>query len=141
MPFEISQDGNHTLEFYSADDKGNVESVKSTTIKIDRSEPTVSIEKPLQGYLYIFNRQFLMTGGNTIIIGRIVVRAFAYDAQSDIQNVSFYVDGRLQNIDMAYPYEWLWRGAIGYHYLSIEAYNKAGLKAESAPMLVYIFSL
>jgi len=141
MPFEISQDGNHTLEFYSVDDKGNIESVKIATIKIDRSKPTVSIEKPLQGYLYIFNRQFLMTGGNTIIIGRIVVRAFAYDAQSDIQNVSFYVDDRLQNIDMAYPYEWLWRGAIGYHYISIEAYNKAGLKAESAPMLVYIFSL
>ena len=141
MPFEISQDGNHTLEFYSVDDKGNIESVKIATIKIDRSKPTVSIEKPLQGYLYIFNRQFLMTGGNTIIIGRIVVRAFAYDAQSDLQNVSFYVDDRLQNIDMAYPYEWLWRGAIGYYYISIEAYNKAGLKAESAPMLVYIFSL
>ncbi|MCD6573520.1 MAG: hypothetical protein J7K95_05450, partial [Thermoplasmata archaeon] len=122
--------------------KGNVESIKQAEIKIDKSKPYASIERPLQGYLYLFNRQMLMLGsGNTVIIGRIVVRAFVYDSQSDIQNVSFYVDDILQNIDMAYPYEWLWRGAIGYHYISIEAYNKAGLKEKSPPMLVYIFSL
>ena len=142
MPFEISEEGDHILEFYSQDDKGNVESVKQAEIKIDKSKPYVSIERPLKGYLYLFNRQMLMLGsGNTIIIGRIVVRAFVYDSQSNIQNVSFYVDNILQNIDMAYPYEWLWRGAIGYHYISIEAYNKAGLKEKSLPMLVYIFSL
>ena len=142
MPFEISEEGDHILEFYSQDDKGNVESVKQAEIKIDKSKPYASIERPLKGYLYLFNRQMLMLGsGNTIIIGRIVVRAFVYDSQSNIQNVSFYVDNILQNIDMAYPYEWLWRGAIGYHYISIEAYNKAGLKEKSLPMLVYIFSL
>ena len=139
-PFEVAAEGSHTLEYYSADVKGNVEKAKTTIIKIDKSKPTIEFEKPLDGYLYIFNRQFMFIG-NTVIIGGIVVRALAYDKQSDISNVSFYVDGRLQAIDTAYPYEWLWRGAIGYHYISMEAYNKAGLKDETSQMLVYIFSL
>jgi len=34
-----------------------------------------------------------------------------------------------------------WRGAIGYHYITVEAYNGAGLKEKSLPVLVYIFSI
>ncbi|MCD6573792.1 MAG: hypothetical protein J7K95_06835, partial [Thermoplasmata archaeon] len=41
MPFEISEEGDHILEFYSQDDKGNVESIKNVTIKIDKSKPII----------------------------------------------------------------------------------------------------
>ncbi len=51
------------------------------------------------------------------------------------------MDGFVQNIDTVAPYEWLWRGAIGYHYIHAVAYNKAGLKEETVPIMVYIFSL
>jgi len=141
-PFIISSEGDHVLEFYSADDKGNVEIAKSTEIKIDKSVPYIIIQRPLPGYLYIFGRQLIpLATGNTVIIGRIVVRAIAYDSQSDIQNVSFYVNGMLEDIDTMYPYEWLWGGDIGYRYLSAVAYNKAGLNEQSPPIWVYIFSL
>ena len=140
--FTISDEGEHLLEFYSGDDKGNNESMKNVTIKIDKSEPYLVLQRPMPGYLYLFDRQIWpLASGNTIIIGRILVRAVAYDGESDIDNVSFYVNGVLQNIDTVFPYEWLWRGTVGYCYLHVVAYNKAGLKEETMPMLVYIFSL
>ena len=140
--FTISQDGEHLLEFYSADDKGNIEPTNSMRIKIDKSEPYVVLQRPAPGYLYLFDRQIIpISSGTTIIIGRIVVRAIAYDGESSIENVSFYVNGRLQSIDMKQPYEWLWRGDLGFKYLQAVAYNKAGLMEESMPVLVYIFSL
>ena len=82
-----------------------------------------------------------MATGTAVIIGRIVVRATSFDSHSNIENVSFYVNGIVQNIDTAYPYEWLWRGATGYRYLYASAYNRAGLMEETDPILVYIFSL
>ena len=141
-PFIISEEGEHLLEFYSGDDKGNNESIKSVEIKIDKTKPTITLQRPLTGYLYLFDRQIWpLASGNTVIIGRIVVRTIAYDPHSDIENVTFYVDGFVQNIDTVAPYEWLWRGAIGYHYIHAVAYNKAGLKEETVPIMVYIFSL
>ncbi|KAA0002212.1 MAG: hypothetical protein FE046_00255 [Thermoplasmata archaeon] len=141
-PFLITGDGNHLLEFYSADDKGNIETTKSATVKIDTSGPSITLQRPLPGYLYLFNRQvWPMATGTAVIIGRIVVRATAFDSHSNIENVSFYVNGIVQNIDTAYPYEWLWRGATGYRYLYASAYNRAGLMEETDPILVYIFSL
>ncbi len=141
-PFTISSDGEHILEFYSVDDKGSTEATKSATIKIDTSKPYLVIQRPMPGYLYLFDRQIWpLASGNTVIIGRILVRTTAYDMHSDIENVSFYVNGILQNIDTMYPYEWLWRGDVGYMYLHAVAYNKAGLMEETPPMLVYIFSL
>jgi len=140
--FTISDEGEHLLEFYSADNKGNIENIKSVSIKIDKSEPFVTLERPIPGYLYLFDRAIWpLATGNTVIIGRIVVRAIAIDQHSSIANVSFYVNGYLQNIDTAYPYEWIWRGWIGYAYIHVVAYNKAGLYEETDPLLVYMISL
>jgi hypothetical protein len=140
--FTISSDGRHTVEFYSGDDQGTNETARSIPINIDASEPYVLLQRPLPGYLYILDRQvWPMVAGNTVIIGRITVRAIAYDTHSDIENVSFYANGRLQNVDTVYPYEWLWRGSMGYRYVYAVATNKAGLTAQSDPVLVYIFSL
>ena len=140
--FTISSDGEHLIEFYSEDDRGAVEDIKNITVKIDKSKPSVYIQRPVQGYLYLFNREIWpLASGNTIVIGWIAVRAIAYDSHSGIDNVSFYVDGVQQSIDKMEPYEWLWRGDIGWRYLQVVAYNKAGLKQESDTIFLYIFSL
>ncbi len=141
-PFTISSSGAHLLEYYSKDDKGSTEDIKSITIKIDKSKPHITLQRPIPGYLYLFDRQIWpLISGNTIIIGRILVRTIAYDVDSDIENVTFYVNGMVESIDTMYPYEWLWRGSIGYYSINAVAYNKAGLKEETGPILVYIFSL
>ncbi len=41
--FNISDDGIHTIEFYSIDNASNMETTNSTTVKIDMSLPTTSI--------------------------------------------------------------------------------------------------
>ena len=38
-PFEVSDDGEHTLEYFSVDDSGNSEDAKQATIKIDTTAP------------------------------------------------------------------------------------------------------
>lgn len=136
------EDGEHFIEFYSVDKAGNEEEVKNLTVKIDTSKPTIILQRPTMGYLYVFDRQiWRLASGNTIVIGRITVRVVAYDMESDINNVSFYVDGVLENIDVKPPYEWIWRGDIGWKYLQAIAYNKAGLKEETMMLPVFIFSL
>jgi len=43
-PFTISDEGQYTINFYSVDVHGNQENVKSQTIKIDKTPPTLDIE-------------------------------------------------------------------------------------------------
>ncbi|MFW9795288.1 MAG: OmpL47-type beta-barrel domain-containing protein, partial [Candidatus Thorarchaeota archaeon] len=43
VPFSISGDGVHTISFYSVDLCGNVETMKSKTVRIDTASPTTSI--------------------------------------------------------------------------------------------------
>jgi len=38
--FALDEDGNHTIQFYSMDNAGNIESVKTLNVKIDRFAPT-----------------------------------------------------------------------------------------------------
>ena len=139
-PFAITSDGEHLLEYYSVDNKGNVEDIKSTTIKIDKSPPSALIIQPEGGYLYIFNRKIFPTA-YTIVIGGIIVKVIAYDAHSDMENVSFYVNGVLREVDGISPYEWFWKGEIGYRFLKAIAYNRAGLSTETQEIFLYIFSL
>jgi hypothetical protein len=140
--FIVMSDGEHQIQYYSEDDKGNKETTKSMTVKIDTSLPYIVLQRPTPGYLYLFDRQIWPSvSGYTVIIGRIVVRAIAYDIHSDITNASFYVNGIVQNIDTVYPFEWFWRGDMGYRYIHVVTYNKAGFKQETYPILVYIFSV
>jgi len=141
-PFIISSDGSHSLEFYSVDKAGNAEEIKNITIEIDTTKPEIVLQRPLMGYLYLFDRKIWpLASGNTIIIGKITVRVIAFDSDSGINNVSFYVNDVLQSVDMVSPYEWIWRGDMGWKYLYAVACNKAGLKEDTFPLHVFIFSL
>ncbi len=85
--------------------------------------PFISIEKPLVGYLYIFDKRIAPIR-NTIIIGKIVVEINAYDG---IEKVGFYVDDELKFIDDIPPYQWLWgEMSMGRHKIKIIAYGMEG---------------
>jgi hypothetical protein len=109
MPFEISQDGNHTLEFYSADDKGNVESVKSTTIKIDRSEPIIHVNV-------------------AIVSGSVCFNVSIDDINNVTAFIEYWYDGNHTNESMM-KYGKYWKKEIpllnGIHYI-IHAVDVAG---------------
>jgi len=104
----------------------------------DNESPEVHIEKPKEGYLYIFDRALLPIG-KTLIIGRITVVVNATD-ESGIDRVEFYIDDNLKTTDEESPYEWQWSEfAIGNHEIKVVAYDNSGNKAEDR-MNVLIFS-
>ena len=99
---------------------------------------SVTIKKPLEGYLYIFDRQIAPILGNTLIIGSITIEA---DARGEISKVEFYIDGNIKFTDYDMPYSWLWNEfAIGRHEIKVIAYDNEGNKVEDK-INVIIFNL
>jgi hypothetical protein len=90
----------------------------------DDTPPSLNIERPLK-YLYIFDQEMMPTiFGNTIIMGKITIKADAMDNQSGMKKVEFYIDDVLKNTDTYPPYEWLWNELIiGRHTIKVIAYD------------------
>jgi len=106
-PITISADGTHTFSFWSVDNKGNVEAVKSIPdFRIDLTGPTVTLTSPTTGGLYLFGNHILdLKSGKTIyIFGEIPVAATATANGAPILVVRFYVDGTLFAEDSTAPY-------------------------------------
>lgn len=130
----ISSNGEHIIRFYSVDIVGNIENEKNVTFKIDREKPDVSIDSPMEGYVYIADRRLVPTMfGNTFIIGKATARAEAHDIHSKIDHVVFMLNGVILWDDYAYPFEaelpqeFPWERNV----LKVIAYDKAGNHAES----------
>ena len=51
-PFPLANEGEHLLEFRATDRAGNEEEAKSQTIKVDATDPTVTIASPAQGQTF-----------------------------------------------------------------------------------------
>lgn len=125
-PFIITTDGYHTVDYYSVDKVGNVESTKSVSFKIDKMNPIVGIEKPKEGYLYIFDREIIPLP-ITIIIGKITIKVDAVDETSGIDRVEVYIDDELKETLEETPYEWKWDETVFFkHTIKVVAYDKAG---------------
>jgi len=102
-------------------------------------EPKVVIKKPIQGYLYIFNREIMQISLNeSIVIGKITIEA---DTYGNVEKVEFYIDGKLKYTDCNSPYSWLWdEHAVGKHKIVVIAYDEMG-KMASAQMQIKIFNI
>ncbi|RLF31669.1 MAG: hypothetical protein DRN07_06680, partial [Thermoplasmata archaeon] len=96
-PFVIDSDGAHTVYYYSVDNAGNEEGVKTRQVNIDFYGPTITIQKPAN-YIYLFDRPILpWIGYRPVVIGSISVTATVVDtATSGIQNVELYVNNQLK---------------------------------------------
>lgn len=128
-PFELG-DGLHHVEYYSTDNAGLAENVKTKEIMVDLHPPEISIEKP-KNWLYIADRAILPLSGNRpIIIGRITMIASASDARtSGMQNMLLYIDGDLKadgNDHIQYMPEGI---MMGIHRVTIVARDVAGNEA------------
>lgn len=105
----------------------------------DTNPPSVSIEKPREGYLYIFNRE-IIPFSKTVIIGRITVKADASDAESGINRVEFYINDELIYTDAEIPYEWTWEKiSFGSYNIKAIAYDNEGNPATDSLNVVKIF--
>src|SRR2546427_689915 len=79
-PFDVTEDGNHTVEDYSTDDAGNSETIRTASLRIDSLAPAVSPE-------------------TTGVLGRdgwyrssVNVTLQANDAQSGVAYIEYQVD-------------------------------------------------
>jgi parallel beta-helix repeat protein len=96
----------------------------------DDEPPLVSIQKPDKGKLYIRNRMIFPIFLITVIIGDIVVEAYAIDEITGVSRVEFYLDDNFQFSISSEPYVWTWdERAFGKRTIKVTAYDKAGNSA------------
>ncbi|HHH78259.1 MAG TPA: hypothetical protein ENL18_03490 [Thermoplasmatales archaeon] len=129
-PFNITLEGINTLEYFSKDNAGNAEQLKSVNIKIDKTVPDVVSVSPKKSYLYVMGREIIPLDGFdnfAIIIGGIDININARDSVSGIQRVDFYLDNSLRYTDDAAPYTWNWNEtAVGPYTIKAMVYDVAG---------------
>jgi hypothetical protein len=112
---EISIDGLHLVEYYSIDNAGNTETLKSSTFKIDKTSPS--------WVNYTFTPQNLLKNKWLCV-------ATVEDETSGIALIEFYVDGALIGSVTEEPYEFLYEGVPEDNSQAI-AYDAAGNAAMS----------
>jgi alpha-amylase/alpha-mannosidase (GH57 family) len=111
--FDVCDDGEHTLEYYSVDNAENIEEINGPfDFKIDQTPPQISLSVEKQS----FNKWLFI--------------AEVEDATSGIALVEFYVDDELVGEITEPPYYYLWTG-ISFDEGYAIAYDNAGNSAES----------
>ena len=97
--FTLSSDGTYTIKYFSKDNAGNSEAIKTATnqVKIDQTNPNGSITSPANG---------------SIVKGTITITADANDIPSGISKVEFYhsspVPGEKIGEATSAPYSTTW---------------------------------
>ena len=98
------------------------------TVKVrvvdDNTPPTVRIEKPEEGWLYVNDEKLVKLGFTTIVIGEITVEVDATDDKTEIEKVEIYIENDLVKSDSIKPYTWLWvRPSFGKFDVEAIAYD------------------
>jgi peptidoglycan/xylan/chitin deacetylase (PgdA/CDA1 family) len=132
-PFTMSQ--TTTVKYYSIDNVGNSESVKSQLIQIDAAAPTVSITSPANASSFTQRTKVTVTASATDL-------GTGSGTPSGIGSVTFYLDGttKLATVTKS-PYSFTWNTsgvAKATHKLTAVATDVAGNSTTSAAISVSI---
>ncbi len=110
-PFVISEDGEHVLDRYSVDSYGNVESVRTRDIKIDKTSPELTITT---------------SSGAEFAADDVNISWTCADACSGIYSVEYSVDGGTLVDCTSHPWVVLPDLSPGDHEISITVRDRAG---------------
>jgi Carbohydrate binding domain. len=120
-PVTISQEGTSVIQYYSVDKDGNAENVQQQEIKIDKSEPTIS----------------LMVDGSTLndagtFDDYLPLTFKAGDSLSGLASAKLTLDGNVYDIDpqMQAGIDVNLAGKLGSHTAVITVEDKAGNRSE-----------
>lgn len=141
---DLYTDGNHTLEYYSRDHAGNIETSHTLNIKIDTQHPQITLKKPLKNTLYILDRELIHLPFKTVIIGKISLETQVSDTPSGIEKVLFYVDDTLAYTATREPYEWIFNEKTLFapnHTVMATAVDRAGNATETDKQDILYFNL
>ena len=114
-------------------DNFNQSTIKTTTVYIDDTPPTVEITKPMNNSLYIFNMRTHIPLLRTWIIGAITIEIDVID-NIGVDKIKLYIDDELKTNLTKKPYTWRWdeKTPLRFkHTLKAVAYDKAGNSATS----------
>lgn len=127
MPVIITKNGEHIFEYYAKDQNGN-ERKGNLTIKIDKIKPYVAFENFEEGYTYVFGKKkiTLRYPRDTVILGKMEIRADARDGISGIEKVEFYAGDDIVFEGEKEPYAWTVSSKIGVYNITVVAYDVAG---------------
>ena len=122
-----SDPGDYFVTFLVTDYLGYTRmDMANVTINQDIHPPQVEFIQPLDQSLYIRNT-YISWFVTTLIIGDFDVQVTAYDNETDIAKVTFYIDDTLKNTDTTAPYSWNWmENRFGRYNLRIVAEDLAG---------------
>jgi hypothetical protein len=92
-----------------------------------QSEPSagivVNITRPLENSFYFRNLRLFSLPRNTIVYGPIIIKA-QVTADSEIDRVEFYIDGKLKKVDTRPPYTYRWAPLRCFrHEILVQAYD------------------
>jgi len=113
--FAITGEGNHTVYFYSKDYAGNIESTKSTNVKIDTIAPVIAI---------------VQANGTAFNTTNVLISWTASDVTSGIDHFMISVDGGTFETLNSTTLSKILTLTNGSHYVIVRAYDVAGLMTE-----------
>ena len=94
--------------------------------------PNVSIEKPIDGAIYLWNKE-IFRFFRTIIIGPIAIEVNATDPDGNIEKVEFFIDNTSVYNDTEAPYAYAFNDRMfGRHTIKVVAYDDQGLSSEAS---------
>lgn len=109
--FALSNDGTMLVEYYSTDFDGFAETVKSVTIKIDKTDPTLTIDQ---------------TFGFEATVDHVIISWTGSDATSGIDRFEVRIDGgTFTSVDKAISHNFTGL-ADGMHNVTVKAIDAAG---------------
>gem|GEM_PF-1415760 len=126
----------YTVSLTVTDNDDRTNTTSKTFSLGDVKPPIIMIRQPQPGYLY-FTFWGIFTGKirffMTIVYGEITVIAEAYDNESGVNRVEFWIDSELRYTDDKPPYEWLWsEKGFFQRKLKAVAYDNAGNSAQDS---------
>ena len=108
-------------------------SIRDASCTFDFTPPSLEIQQPKKGEIYIFNRLVAVTNwiDCAIVMGKIQV-----EVKGDMSQAHFYVDDNLVHVDETAPFYWIeTRPPAGLHTIKIIGYDAAGNTGETTTQI------
>jgi len=140
---DLTDGTNYLIKVQIEDITGNEGTdISDAVFTVDNTEPSLVVQKPAPGKLYLLDKELMpILGTRSIIIGKITIVTEATDDTSGIDNVKFYIDNDLKHTDATEPYQWEWDETIFFtHTVKVVAYDNAGNRNEQI-IDVFIYNI
>jgi peptidoglycan/xylan/chitin deacetylase (PgdA/CDA1 family) len=123
-----------TVKFFSVDNAGNKESVKTSTVRLDAVAPSISLTAPTNG-------QSFKKGAKVSLSATSSDAGTGTGAPSGVAKVVFYLDSDILSTDTSSPFTATWntsRATVGSHTITAIATDAAGNSTTSSVINVTI---